>query len=77
MYEGESNLVMNNHKLGELELLNIHQARKGIPTIEVTFDIDANGVLRVSAMDRETGSERKLIIANDKGTLLWFGNLVY
>ena len=53
--------------LGKFELTGIPPAPRGVPQIEVTFDIDANGILNVSAADKSTGKENKITITNDKG----------
>lgn len=53
--------------LGKFELMGIPPAPRGVPQIEVTFDIDANGILNVSAQDKSTGKENKITITNDKG----------
>jgi len=55
--------------LGKFELSGIPPAPRGVPQIEVTFDIDANGILNVSACDKSTGKESKITITNDKGRL--------
>ena len=55
--------------LGKFELTSIPPAPRGVPQIEVTFDIDANGILNVSAMDKSTNKENKITITNDKGRL--------
>merc|ERR1712158_111216 len=60
---------MGNHKLGSFDLTGIPPAPKGVPSIEVTFEIDANGVLNVSACDKSTGNQNKITITNDKGRL--------
>jgi len=61
--------VKVNHLLGKFELSGIPPAPRGVPQIEVTFDIDANGILNVSAMDKSSGKENKITITNDKGRL--------
>lgn len=55
--------------LGKFELTGIPPAPRGVPQIEVTFDIDANGILNVSAVDKSTGKSNKITITNDKGRL--------
>merc|ERR1712048_865620 len=55
--------------LGKFDLTQIPPAPRGVPQIEVTFDIDANGILNVSACDKSTGKENKITITNDKGRL--------
>ncbi len=69
VYEGERQMTRDNHLLGKFELTGIPPAPRGVPQIEVTFDIDANGVLNVSAMDKTTGKSNKITITNDKGRL--------
>merc|ERR1712042_326961 len=60
---------MGNHNLGKFDLTGIPPAPRGVPQIEVTFDIDANGILNVSAADKSTGKQNKITITNDKGRL--------
>jgi heat shock 70kDa protein 1/2/6/8 len=69
VYEGERQMTRDNHLLGRFELTGIPPAPRGVPQIEVTFDVDANGVLNVSAMDKTTGKSNKITITNDKGRL--------
>ena len=69
VYEGERTLTNDNNRLGQFELCNITMAPRGVPQIEVTFDIDVNGILSVSAVDRSTGKESKITINNDKSRL--------
>lgn len=69
VYEGERAMTKDNNLLGKFELLGIPPAPRGVPQIEVTFDIDANGILNVSASDKSTGKESKITITNDKGRL--------
>ncbi|XP_065838622.1 heat shock cognate 71 kDa protein-like isoform X1 [Oscarella lobularis] len=69
VYEGERSMAAQNNLLGEFELTGIPPAQRGVPQIEVTFDIDANGILNVSAVDSSTGKENKITITNDKGRL--------
>merc|ERR1712061_876213 len=59
----------DNHLLGKFDLNCIPPAPRGVPQIEVTFDIDANGILNVSAQDKSSGKEEKITITNDKGRL--------
>ena len=66
VYEGERAMTKDNHLLGKFELTGIPPAPRGVPQIEVTFDIDANGILNVSAVDKSTGKENKITITNDK-----------
>lgn len=62
-------MTKDNNLLGKFELTGIPPAPRGVPQIEVTFDIDANGILNVSAADKSTGKENKITITNDKGRL--------
>jgi hypothetical protein len=59
-------MTKDNNLLGKFELTGIPPAPRGVPQIEVTFDIDANGILNVSACDKSTGKENKITITNDK-----------
>ena len=67
VYQGERELVRFNKALGEFNLEGIPAARRGLPQIEVTFDIDANGIMHVSAKDKNTGKENKITIKSDSG----------
>lgn len=69
VYEGERAMTKDNHQLGKFDLTGIPPAPRGVPQIEVTFDIDANGILNVSAADKSTGKQNKITITNDKGRL--------
>jgi len=69
VYEGERALTRDNHKLGEFNLTGIPPAPRGTPQIEVTFDLDANGILNVSALEKAGGKTQKITITNDKGRL--------
>merc|ERR1719150_2753238 len=69
VYEGERAMTKDNHLLGKFDLTGIPPAPRGVPQIEVTFDIDANGILNVSAMDKSSGKQNKITITNDKGRL--------
>merc|ERR1719510_416753 len=60
---------MDNHNLGKFDLTGLPPAPRGTPQIEVTFDIDANCILNVSAVDKSTGKKEKITITNDKGRL--------
>lgn len=60
-------MTKDNNLLGKFELTGIPPAPRGVPQIEVTFDIDANGIMNVSAVDKSTGKENKITITNDKG----------
>ena len=69
VFEGERSMTKDNHKLGQFNLDGIPPMPRGQPQIEVTFDIDANGILYVSAVEKSTGKENKITITNDKGRL--------
>jgi len=69
VYEGERAMTKDNNLLGKFELVGIPPAPRGVPQIEVTFDIDANGILNVTAADSSTGKTNKITITNDKGRL--------
>lgn len=69
VFEGEFETAANNHKLGEFQLGGIAPAPAGQPQIEVTFEVDSNGILAVSAEDKGTGKFEKITITNDKGRL--------
>ena len=69
VYEGERAMTKDNNKLGEFELSGIPPAPRGVPQIEVCFDIDANGILNVSAQDKASGKSNTVTIANDSGRL--------
>jgi len=69
VFEGERAMTKDNNLLGKFELTGIPPAPRGVPQIEVTFDIDANGILNVTATEKSTGKENKITITNDKGRL--------
>jgi len=69
VYEGERARTKDNNLLGKFELSGIPPAPRGVPQVEVTFDIDANGILNVSAADKTTGKSNRITITNDKGRL--------
>lgn len=69
VFEGERSRTKDNNLLGKFELSGIPPAPRGVPQINVTFDIDANGILNVSAEDKTTGIKNKITITNDKGRL--------
>jgi L1 cell adhesion molecule like protein len=62
-------MTKDNHLLGKFDLSGIPPAPRGVPQIEVTFDVDANGILNVSAVDKSTGKQNKITITNEKGRL--------
>ena len=66
-FQGERDLVQHNKLLGEFNLEGIQPQRRGMPQIEVTLDIDANGIMHVSAKDKTTGKENKITIKSDSG----------
>ena len=67
VFQGERELVQHNKLLGEFNLEGIAPARRGQPQIEVTFDIDANGIMHISAKDKSTGKENKITIKSNSG----------
>jgi heat shock protein 5 len=69
VFEGERSMTKDNNQLGKFELNGIPPAPRGQPQIEVTFELDANGILRVSAGDKGTGKSESITITNDKGRL--------
>ena len=69
VFEGERAMTKDNNLLGKFDLSGIPPAPRGVPQIEVTFDIDANGILNVTAMDKSTNKSSKITITNDKGRL--------
>ncbi|WBW74499.1 Hsp70 family heat shock protein Ssa1 [Schizosaccharomyces osmophilus] len=69
VYEGERARTKDCNLLGKFELSGIPPAPRGVPQIEVTFDVDANGILNVSALEKGTGKTQKITITNDKGRL--------
>lgn len=69
VFEGERAMTKDNNLLGTFNLNGIPPAPRGVPKIEVTFDLDANGILNVSAKDSSTGKSEKITITNDKGRL--------
>lgn len=69
VYEGERARAQDNHLLGKFELTGIPPAPRGVPQINVRFDIDANGILNVSAEDKASGKSQNIVITNDKGRL--------
>merc|ERR1712100_809433 len=69
VFEGERAMTKDCHKLGTFDLSGIPPAPRGVPQIEVTFDIDANGIMNVGAEDKTTGKKSSVTITNDKGRL--------
>ena len=69
VFEGERTLTKDNHKLGNFDLSGIPPAPRGVPQVEVTFDIDANGILNVSAIEKGSGKTNKITITNDSSRL--------
>jgi L1 cell adhesion molecule like protein len=69
VYEGERQFTRDNNLLGKFQLEGIPPMPRGVPQIEVTFDVDANGILNVSAVEKSTGKSNKITITNDKGRL--------
>ncbi|VDM62684.1 unnamed protein product, partial [Angiostrongylus costaricensis] len=69
VYEGERPMTKDNHQLGKFDLTNIPPAPRGVPQIEVTFEIDVNGILHVTAEDKGTGNKNKITITNDQNRL--------
>jgi len=69
VFEGERAMTKDNHQLGKFELSGIPPAPRGVPQIEVSFEIDANGILNVQAKDLGTGKAENIVIKNDKGRL--------
>merc|ERR1711937_450365 len=69
VYEGERSMTKDCHNLGKFELTGSPPAPRGVPQIEVTFEVDANGILNVSAVDKSSGKSNKITITNDKGRL--------
>merc|ERR1712159_384602 len=69
VYEGERAMTKDNNVLGKFHLDGIAPAPRGVPQIEVTFDVDANGILNVSAQDKASGKQNQITITNEKGRL--------
>jgi len=69
VFEGERSMTKDNNLLGKFHLDGIPPMPRGVPQIEVTYDLDANGILNVSAVEKSTGKENKITITNDKGRL--------
>ena len=69
VFEGERSMTKDNHRLGQFDLKDIPPAQRGVPQIEVTLEIDSNGILSVSAVDQGTGNKNQITITNDTGRL--------
>jgi len=69
VFEGERPMTKGNHLLGKFDLTGIPPAPRGVPQIEVTFEINANGILQVSAQDMGTGNKKAIQITNDQNRL--------
>ena len=69
VFEGERQLTQHNNKLGEFNLKGIPPMPRGTPQIEITYDVDANGILQVSAVEKSTGKSEKITITNDSNRL--------
>merc|ERR1711939_777055 len=69
VFEGQRTMVKDNHLLGKFDLSGIAPAPRGQPQIEVTFNIDENSIMNVSAKDQGTNKEESITITNDKGRL--------
>jgi len=69
VFEGERPMTKDNHNLGKFDLTGIPPAPRGVPQIEVTFEVDVNGILKVSAEDKGTGSKQQIVIQADQNRL--------
>ena len=69
VFEGERHFTKDNNKLGEFQLTGIPPMPRGMPQIEITYDVDSNGILNVSACEKSTGKTEKITVTNDKGRL--------
>ena len=69
VYEGERKFTSDNNKLGEFNLNGIPPMPRGVPQIEITYDVDANGILNVTACEKSTGKSEKITVTNEKGRL--------
>jgi len=69
VYEGERQLTKDNNLLGKFNLDGIPPAPRGTPQIEVTFDVDANGIMNITATDKGSGKANNITISNEKGRL--------
>jgi len=69
VFEGERQFTKDNNKMGEFQLTGIPPMPRGVPQIEITYDVDANGILHVSAEEKSSGKKEKIEVKNDKGRL--------
>ena len=69
VFEGQRQFTRDNNKLGEFQLTDIPPMPRGVPQIEITYDIDANGILNVTAQEKSSGKSSKITVKNDKGRL--------
>lgn len=69
IFEGERAMTVDNNKLGTFDLTGIPPAPRGVPHVEVTFDLDVNGILNVTAADKSSGNSKNITIKNDRGRL--------
>jgi heat shock protein 5 len=69
VFEGERTMTKDNHDLGRFELTGIPPSPRGVPQIEVTFEVDSNGILQVSAQDKGSGASQSITITSEKGRL--------
>ena len=69
VYEGERTMTRDNNKLGEFQLSGIPPMPRGVPQIEITYEVDAKGILNVSAVEKSTGKAEKITISNDSNKL--------
>ena len=67
VHQGEREMAADNKLLGQFQLVGIPPAPRGVPQVEVTFDIDANGIVNVSARDKGTGKEQQIVIQSSGG----------
>ena len=69
VFEGERAMTKDNNRLGQFELSGIPPMPRGMPQIDVTFSVDADGILEVAAVEKSAGKEKKITIKNDKGRM--------
>ena len=69
VFEGERQVTRHNNKLGEFNLNGLPPMPRGVPQIEITYDVDANGILNVNAVEKSSGKSEKITVTNDKGRL--------